>query len=61
MLMQSAFVAKQLRRDSHRLAALSSRQANGLPSRSSQSEGWWAVRDLNPRHPRCKRGALPLS
>src|SRR5262249_38230888 len=24
-----------------------------------RSEGWWAVRDSNPRHPRCKRGALP--
>ena len=22
---------------------------------------WWAVRVSNPRHPRCKRGALPLS
>ena len=22
---------------------------------------WWAVRDLNPRHPGCKPGALPLS
>jgi hypothetical protein len=22
---------------------------------------WWAVRGSNPRHPRCKRGALPLS
>lgn len=22
-------------------------------------EGWWAVRDSNSRHPRCKRGALP--
>jgi hypothetical protein len=21
--------------------------------------GWCALRDLNPRHPRCKRGALP--
>ncbi len=21
--------------------------------------GWWAVRDSNSRHPRCKRGALP--
>lgn len=20
---------------------------------------WWALRDSNPRHPRCKRGALP--
>ena len=20
---------------------------------------WWAMRDSNPRHPRCKRGALP--
>lgn len=20
--------------------------------------GWWAVRDLNPRHPACKAGAL---
>ena len=23
------------------------------------SEGWWAKRDSNPRHPRCERGALP--
>ena len=23
-----------------------------------ESDGWWAVRDSNPRHPRCKRGAL---
>jgi hypothetical protein len=22
---------------------------------------WWAVRGSNSRHPRCKRGALPLS
>ena len=26
--------------------------------RSSGCEPWWAVRDSNPRHPRCKRGAL---
>ena len=24
----------------------------------SRSDRWWAVRDSNPRHPRCKRGAL---
>lgn len=23
------------------------------------SEKWWAMRDSNSRHPRCKRGALP--
>ena len=23
--------------------------------------GWWAERDLNPRHFRCERNALPLS
>lgn len=22
---------------------------------------WWSRRDSNPRHPRCRRGALPLS
>src|SRR5262249_32899273 len=28
--------------------------------RSAQGEaGWWAMRDSNRRHPRCKRGALP--
>ena len=27
-----------------------------LPTQTQQ--GWWAVRDSNPRHPRCKRGAL---
>src|SRR5207248_11499018 len=24
-----------------------------------QDVRWWAVRDSNSRHPRCKRGALP--
>jgi len=24
----------------------------------AKHDGWWAVRDSNPRHPRCKRGAL---
>jgi acetylornithine deacetylase/succinyl-diaminopimelate desuccinylase-like protein len=30
--------------------------AQNIPAR-----GWWAMRDSNPRPPRCKRDALPLS
>ena len=26
---------------------------------SNPLKSWWAVRDSNSRHPRCKRGALP--
>lgn len=33
----------------------------GLHRRNTRNAGmgWWAVRDSNPRPPRCKRGALP--
>ncbi len=27
----------------------------------SQKADWWVMRDLNPRHLRCERSALPLS
>ena len=37
--------------------------ATGRTSKISTKslKSWWAVRGSNPRHPRCKRGALPLS
>ncbi len=31
------------------------------PTFRNEMEEWWSRRDLNPRPPRCERGALPLS
>ena len=42
-----------------RAAAFSGFVENGLVSLIMMAFIWCAVRDLNPRHPRCKRGALP--
>ena len=35
------------------------RGAKRLSGQGQDRGKWWAVRDSNPRHPRCKRGALP--
>ena len=35
-----------------------SRRATPGSRGARDNGGWWAVRDSNPRHPRCKRGAL---
>ena len=50
-----------LRRDSLRFAAPSSRQAASLPSRSSQSVGWWLGGGSNTRPRDYDSPALPLS
>ena len=43
------------------LACLSFQLRHGsLAFRGAQSEGWWAMRDSNPRPSPCKGAALPL-
>jgi hypothetical protein len=48
---------KQCRRD--RAVGQRGRGQSALWGDGGAAERWWAVRDSNPRHPRCKRGALP--
>ena len=38
---------------------LSKKQLSRIKKKRESKEEWWAVRDSNPRHLRCKRMALP--
>ena len=40
-------------------AACETAKQSMFKSSSSRGRKWWAMRDSNSRHPRCKRGALP--